>query len=176
MNPPSPDSVPAVRTGERAWAALAILSVIVLVAGCAPTVVFYGDSAYLAAIVNTDDFESRMERAAADAGQRLVTEWDPSDALATAWLEQSLDEPVAPIVVLSPYFSLFASDVAARYPDISVIAMGGEVSQQANLTRVTFDRVPAFERAGALVRDWVSAGDDRGAGVPRKQRVSQSRA
>ena len=148
------------RRASGRGASLAILVLLVLF-GCTPSVVFYGDQALRAIVADSAEFTGALERAADEAGHVLVIEWDPSPELGTAWLENRLQDPPAPVIVLSPYFSLFASELADTYADLDFIGYLGTSSERANLTRVVFNRVPALEEAGVLVRAWEEAGTDR---------------
>ncbi|MBU8913275.1 MAG: hypothetical protein KOO61_04575, partial [Spirochaetales bacterium] len=129
--------------------------------GCTPGVIFYGDQALRAVVPDSEEFARALQRAADDSGHKLALEWDPSTELTAAWLEDRLAQTDAPLVVLSPYFSLFASDLADTHTELNFIGFGGGASGRANLTRVVFDRVPAMRDAGSLVRTWEDAGADR---------------
>ena len=155
------------KTGWRCRARAVTLSIVVIwvTLGCTPGVAFYGDQALLATLADRAEFEDDLQQAADNVGQRLAVEWDPSEELATAWLEAQLAQPRAPVVVLSPYFSLFASDFADTHASLRFIAFAGGGSARPNLTRVVFDRLPALENAGVLVRSWEDAAVDRKAAV-----------
>jgi len=146
---------------SRVRAAVLIILVLSVMFGCTPSVIFYGDQALRAVVPDSEEFAKTLERAADDEGLRLATEWDPSAELSIGWLEDQLALATAPVAVLSPYFSLFASDLADTYTELNFIGFQGGASGRANLTRVVFDRVPAMEDAGSLVRTWEDAGTDR---------------
>jgi hypothetical protein len=150
---------------SRSRATLLALAVILFTLGCAPSVTFFGDQALLATIAERSAFEDSLHQAAEKAGQRLAIRWDPSEQLATSWLEEQLADLQTPVVVLSPYFSLFASEFADAHEDLSIVAFTGGGSDRTNLTRVAFDRISALESAGELVRSWEEAGSDRKAAV-----------
>ena len=141
-------------------AGLVILILLVML-GCAPSVIFYGDQALRAIVADPGEFQKSLERVTENEGHRLALEWDSFAELGTGWLEDQLVQRSVPVVVLSPYFSLFASELAETYPDVSFIGFAGGISERANLTRVVFDRVPAMEEAGSLVKAWEEAGTDR---------------
>ncbi len=145
----------------RARGAGLVLLILLVLLGCAPSVVFYGDQALRAIVADPGEFQKSLERVAEDEGHSLALEWGSSAELGTGWLEGQLVETSVPVVVLSPYFTLFASELADRYPDVNFIGFAGGASERANLTRVVFDRVPAMEEAGSLVKAWEKAGTDR---------------
>jgi len=156
----SPPKLTTRRASGRG-ASLAILVLLVLLGCTPPSVVFYGDQALWAIVADSAEFTGALEQAADDAGHTLVIEWDPAPELGTAWLENRLQDPPAPVIVLSPYFSLFASELADTYADLNFIGYLGASSERANLTRVVFNRVPALQEAGVLVRAWEEDGTDR---------------
>lgn len=144
------------------WKAiLPVLALIVLAAGCSPSVVFLGDPALRVAVGDVERFESRVESAGRTVDERVAIEWDPSPELGTTWLEAELSRTDIPTVILSPYFSLFASDFAEASPETRFIAFGEGATGPANLTRVLFDTVPAMEEAARLIAEWESGGDRR---------------
>lgn len=149
---------------NRGAATLSILLLSVML-GCEPSIIFYGDQALRAIIADPAEFQKAMVQMADEEGHRLALEWDPSAELSTAWLEDQLAEVGASVVVLSPYFSLFASELADTHGDVSFIGFSAGASERANLTRVVFNRVPAMEEAGSLVHRWEEAGSGRKAGV-----------
>ncbi|MEE8440226.1 MAG: hypothetical protein V3S41_00775 [Spirochaetia bacterium] len=146
---------------RRVWITGLVIMVLSIMLGCTPSVIFYGDPILRAIVADPGEFRRFLEQAAEDEGRSLALEWDPSVELGTAWLEDRIVHASPAVAVLSPYFSLFASDLAETYADVYFIGFAGGAPEQANLTRVVFDRVPAMEDAGSLVKTWEEAGTDR---------------
>ena len=117
--------------GSRTVRLLACLIPFAFLAGCAADAVFLADPALAAIVGNNREFEKSLESAAEGLGRRLEVEWDPSDQLGTLWLETRLTQLDVPLVVLSPYFSLFAADIAAEHADAHFVALGAVNSVRA---------------------------------------------
>lgn len=123
-------------------------------AGCRPTAVFFGDPAFRATVPDPQAFAAVAEQAADEAGYRITVEWDPSEELSTGWLDERLGVTKASVAALSPYFSLFAVDLAEARPDVRFIALGEGGAARANVIRVAYDKVPAMREAGRLISEW----------------------
>lgn len=137
------------------------LLAILLCASCSPDVLFVGDPVLGAIHAGDQEFVREFATVGRDRGLRIEVEWDPSQELSTAWAEGLISQSSASIVVLSPYFSLFASDIAARFPGTRFVAYYGSDPALSNLTVVRYDRLAAFAKLGNIIAEWVAAGSDR---------------
>lgn len=128
--------------------------------GCGPQLLFVGDPVLETTLFDRDGFERRVNRAASTAGYRALVFWPPQPSLETMNVFSAIEAHGAEVVVLSPYLSLMADEIAARLPHLSFVGYyGREVIP--NLTWIRFDPAPALRDAGRLVAEWVFAGAGR---------------
>lgn len=149
------------RTRNQIRTLCIILVSLLALTACAPDIYFLGDPALAAAIANRDKFEAELERAGREHNYAVEVLWDPSEELGTAWLEEQVQRITADALALSPYFSLFANEMSEARPEISLIAFTGQAAGAANLLRVSFDRVEAFQALGEQAARWELAGESR---------------
>jgi DNA-binding LacI/PurR family transcriptional regulator len=124
---------------------------------------YAGDPAQYASLADPSDFERNMRRAGADERYRVLFEWsegrtlDQIDAI-------SLVAATAPdVLVLSPYLSLLAAEIAEAYPDLPIVAFAAaeQLTSVATITRVLVSYEAGLREAGAFLAEWVSGGPDR---------------
>ena len=153
--PPAPASRNA-RARRIAGARAAVPVLLLLLAGCGPSLLFVGDPVLEATLFDRDQFEQRIERAASQAGYRASVHWPSGGTPAAAGVHQVIGAHGSQVVVLSPYLSLFAAEIVERFPDRRFVGYYGREPIE-NLTWVHFDAEPALREAGRVLAEWVFA-------------------
>ena len=133
---------------------------IILLSGCGYDATFLGDSALLVA-ADPAALSAELRSAARSSGVRLQTIWQPAETLSGGWLDSAAAASDTPFIVLSPFLSVFAEEVASQIPDRTLIAFYGPESTQSNLIRVHFDAIGTMEEVGAYLGRWVSSSPGR---------------
>jgi hypothetical protein len=133
---------------------------ITLLFGCAADAVFIGDLA-LMAVADPQQFEREIVSAGREAGSRVQVVWQSTDTLGDPWLDSVVSHVTADIVILSPYFSAFASDLGSRLPETQFVAFYGPDTGPENVFRVRFDANDAMDELGAYLGEWVFAQSGR---------------
>ncbi len=131
---------------------LLFVVVVALLTGCGPRLLYVGDPA-LEATVDTDSFEDRLRQDAAGAGYRATVAWPDARTLDAVQARAVIEDHDASVVVLSPYLSLMADEIAPQFPGRRFIAFydGPEAD---NLVRVIFDSTDAMTEAGRVLGAW----------------------
>lgn len=122
---------------------------------CSVDTVYYADPAF-AALYPAEDV---LERELASVNEPVALLIDPGSELSTTWLEEQLQQNPPSTAVLSLFYSLFAVDLAAAYPDVRFVAIG-DGSVASNLVRVTVSMTVPAQRAGAVVAEYVAAAEE----------------
>lgn len=132
----------------------------VVLTGCGPRLLFVGDPVLEATLVDREGFERSIDRAARTAGYRAHIFWPQQPSLEAADALSAVATHSAEVVVLSPYLSLMANEVASRLPHLSFVGYYGR-DEIPNVTWIHFDPEPALRDAGVVVAEWVFAGAGR---------------
>ena len=139
-----------------------LIAGLLLFAGCSAELIFVGDPALRATLFAVDEFESGIRRAGRAVSMRTDVFWPAESTLDAIRLEPAIAGHSARVVVLSPYLSLFAGEVASRFPDRHFIGFYGQQGLP-NLTWVHFNRRAAMSEAGRALARWVFEGEGRDA-------------
>ena len=153
-------TVRAMRARRFAGAHFAVPVLLLLIAGCGPSLLFVGDPVLEATLFDHAEFERRIEQVAGQAGYRGSVYWPARGTLGTAAVHQVVGARGSQVVVLSPYLSLFAGEIAERFPDRRFVGYYGREPID-NVTWVHFEAEPALQEAGRVVAEWVFAATDR---------------
>lgn len=100
-----------------------------------------------------------MEAHLTDGVRGVSIAVDPGTSLSTAWLETRLAEDAPSVAILSPFFSLFAGELAQGYVQTHFVAIGPG-SDSPNLTRVVIGQEVAYVRAARLIAEYVESAED----------------
>ncbi len=159
------------RVRNELWAVLkrlirvcALLLVGLGATGCGPQLLFVGDPVLEATLFDREGFERSVDRAARTAGYRARIVWPRQRSLEAVDAFSVIESHSAEVVVLSPYLSLMADEIASRLPHLSFVGYYGSEGI-LNVTWVHFDPEPGLRDAGMLVAEWVFAGAGRRAVV-----------
>lgn len=142
-----------------------------VLSGCGTRAVFLADAA-LAAAVDRAAFGAEIDRAGREHGLRVAVEWPQSNELEGSAVEALVAGRPEPVVFLSPYYSLFASEAAAGLQEptagaeppradgpvrasLLVVAYYGPQTDEPGLVRISYDGTSAFEEAGRRVGEWL---------------------
>jgi hypothetical protein len=126
----------------------------IILPGCSSDIVFLGDLA-LQQASGPALLERELRGAVDEAGHRLEIVWQPEGTLDDPWLDAAVQQADVGIVVLSPYLSVFADQVAGVVPDKRVVAIYGPESRVSNVTRIRYDPTEALSELGLLLADWI---------------------
>jgi hypothetical protein len=139
-----------------------VLVAMSLVSGCGVDVAFIGDPAFEASLCDRHGFERALERAAESADLRARVVWPEAQQLEAVEVESIIRDLDVETVVLSPYLSLLATDLATAFPQRRLVGYYGGPERE-NLTWVRFTAAEAMREAGASLAQWVFSATGRSA-------------
>lgn len=130
--------------------------VAILLAGCSSGSVFYADPALRAGVATERELKAQILHET--DGVRLAIH--PGETMDTAWLEAELTSSPPQVAILSPFYSLFAAELAGEFPGIEFVGFGAGTAVD-NLTRVVVGRDDALRTLVAVLTQHLDLREER---------------
>jgi len=115
-----------------------------------------------------------MSAVARDGGTQVGFIWPQEELFDQIDYASIVTEIDASVIFLTPYASLFADELARRFPERHFVAMGEEASDSQNVTTFRFDWNAAWREAGLIAGEWLRIAPGRDAVLLVDEQISPS--